>query len=66
MPDPEALRLPTGHETAHAHGLEYLPQEEDTPYIVEEPESLSTAPSSDQTSPAEASSLDEGEFSRHS
>ena len=43
MPDPEALRLPAGHETAHAHGLEYLPQEGDTPYIVEEPESLSTA-----------------------
>ena len=66
MPDPEALRLPPGHETAHAHGLEYQPQEGDTPCIVEEPESLSTASSSDQTSPAEAPSLDESAFSRHS
>ena len=66
MPDPGALRLPTGHETAHAHGLEYLPQDGETPYIVEEPETLTTASSRDQTSPAEVPSLDESKLSRHS
>ena len=63
MPDPEVL---LAHVSAHAHGqeyTEYLPQEGDTPYIVEEPDSLPTVePSVDQTAPGTPPSRDESKY----